>query len=71
MATSTMSTLFEIKPELKPKKELIELTWKDLSERKLVTTNSLNAMVSGNAAAQSLTSDLGEEFLNLITEQEL
>ena len=71
MATSAMSTLFKIMPDLKEREQLVELAWDDLSDMKLVTTNSLKAMTSENAATKPLTSDLGKKFLDLIEEQEL
>lgn len=68
---STINVLFQLEPDLKSKKQLVELIWKDLSDKKLVTTSSLNAMVSGNSLNQPLTSELGENFLQMITEKEL
>ncbi|MFH5832360.1 hypothetical protein [Halalkalibaculum sp. DA384] len=52
MATSAMSTLKKIQPDLEEKEQLVELAWDDLSDMKLVTTDSLKAMASGNAAEQ-------------------
>lgn len=66
MTSNSQSTLYKIYPELKEKAEFVNMSWKDLHDFSLVQTDSLKAMVSGNAAIEPLTTPLGNKFLEMI-----
>lgn len=69
MTSNSQSTLYKVYPELKVKADYVNIYWKELHNYSLVQTDSLKAMVSGNAATQSLTTPLGNKFLEMIEDE--
>ena len=55
-------------PDLKGRRDLYDLLWKDLHSRGLVRTDSLHATTSGTGLRQKQTSKFGDEFINFISE---
>lgn len=70
MTSSSKNTLFKIYPDLKPKGDFIKIYWKELYDYALVKTDSLYSMVTGEAALNSLTTPLGNKFLEMIESEE-
>jgi hypothetical protein len=62
------SSLLEMHfPELKDRRSFYDQVIKDLYSRGLVSTDSLHTVVTGNGMLQSLTTELGRDFINFIT----
>jgi len=60
--------LFEALPELQGKRDRYNLIWKDLYARGLVTTDSLDTMMNPDGVDAKRTTDIGDEFLQFITD---
>lgn len=53
-------------PELKNKSEFYNQIWKDMHQRGLLTTNSLQGLMTKSGLFSNRASDLGKQFLNFI-----
>ncbi|UTY59810.1 hypothetical protein [Massilia sp. erpn] len=71
-AALTMGSLAKVLedniPSLRGQNTLYNQIWKDLYVRGLVSTEGLNATMSGNGLSQSRTSPIGVTLLNLISD---
>ena len=62
-----MSHLVEIAfPELRGRRDLYDLIWKDLYSRALVTTEGLHTMMTGSGIIAKRTTEIGKLFLDYI-----
>ncbi len=62
-----LSHLVEIAfPELRGRRDLYDLIWKDLYSRALVTTESLHTMMTGSGITAKRTTEIGKSFLDYI-----
>lgn len=57
-------------PELKGKKEFYDQVWADLSQKGLVTTNSLHGLMTSAGLTEKRTSELGDRFLSFIEDHQ-
>ncbi|MBM4137060.1 MAG: hypothetical protein FJ241_09575 [Nitrospira sp.] len=53
-------------PELRGKRDLYDLIWKDLYSRALVTTEGLHVMMTGSGIIAKRTTEIGKLFLDYI-----
>jgi hypothetical protein len=53
-------------PDLRGKRNLYDLIWKDLYSRALVTTEGLHTMMTGSGIIANRTTEIGRLFLNYI-----
>lgn len=53
-------------PDLRGKRNLYDLIWKDLYSRALVTTDGLHTMMTGSGIIANRTTEIGRLFLNYI-----
>jgi hypothetical protein len=67
VSMGAMSHLIESAfPELKGKRDLYDLIWKDLFSRALVTTDGLHTMMTGSGIVARRTTEIGRLFLDYI-----
>ena len=67
VSMGVMSHLIESAfPELKGKRDLYDLIWKDLFSRALVTTDGLHTMMTGSGIVAKRTTEIGRLFLDYI-----
>ena len=57
-------------PEIKGKDAFRDLVWKDLFERRLVSTDHLHTSMSASSLKAKRTTDLGDEFIAFISSPE-
>lgn len=63
----SMSHLLEMAfPELRGRRDLYDLVWKDLYSRGLVNTEGLHVMMTGNGIVAQRTTELGRGFIAFI-----
>ena len=67
VSMGAMSQLIESAfPELKGKRDLYDLIWKDLFSRALVTTDGLHTMMTGSGIVAKRTTEIGKLFLHYV-----
>ena len=67
ISMGSMSQLIEsVFPELKGRRDLYDLIWKDLFSKALVTINGLHTMMTANGVMTKRTTHIGELFLKFI-----
>jgi hypothetical protein len=66
MAGSPANILKAAYPELQGRQSFHGQIWKDLWQRGLVNTDSLEGLMSGEGAVAKRTSELGDQFLRFI-----
>ena len=57
-------------PNLRGQKDLYNQIWKDLYSRGLVSTEGINATMSGQGLGQKRSTNFGDSFLSFISESE-
>jgi len=61
------TTLESAFPELYEQRSFYDQIWKELYSHGLVSTDSLHGMVTGQSLLNSLTTEMGDKFLNFIS----
>lgn len=68
MAGSLDAVLLEAYPELRGRREFYDSIWHDLYQRRLLNTEGLHAMMTGQGTMGKRTTELGDQFLAFITD---
>lgn len=67
---SPKTVLFDVYPELKEKEKYVDKIVKELYSDGLMTTESLNTMMTADGMVASRTSEIGKDFIRFITTKE-
>ena len=65
---SPVQIVAEVLPDLGRNRDVCDFLWRDLYERRLVNLDSLHGMMSAQGVLARRTTDLGEQFLEFLSE---
>jgi len=71
ISTSLDKVLEETCPELRGKRNIYDVYWRDLYARGLVNTDTLHVMITPQGAYSKRTTELGDQFISFITRSEV
>ena len=68
MGAAPAQVLEEVLPDLKGRQDLYGFLWQDLFQRRLVSSDSLNGMMTKEGALSPRTTSMGQQFLEFLSQ---